>query len=97
MTSERASAYRRVITTLDQLGPAKLLDEERDLIRYAADTLLFSADPRNDIDAELALGDISFLCRTLVDSGRWEAATAMRLADDIADCGGIGQPARQAA
>ncbi len=87
MTSERARAYRRVMQTLDQLGPSKLLGEEQERIRHAADTLIFSADALQDAAAWEALIDIETLCRTLVDSGRWELATATRLADDVVDCG----------
>lgn len=83
--------------TIDELGPAKLLEEEQQLIRNAADTLIFSADPDTDADADLALGEISSLCLMLVDSGRWEPSTAMQLADDIAECGLAAEPARHAA
>lgn len=87
MNSERASAYRRVMQTLSELGPAKLLSDEQDRIRHAADTLIFSADPLHDPGAQEAMGDIDHLCRLLIESGRWQEATALRLADDIADCG----------
>src|SRR5438445_8851274 len=87
MTPERATAYHRVIQTIDELGPTKLLGEEQDRIRYAADNLIFSSDLRDDAAALEALTDIERLCRALVDSGRWEHSTAMRLADDVAQCG----------
>lgn len=97
MNSERASAYRRVMKTLDDLGPAKLLAEEQDRIRHAADTLIFSANPGEDAAAQEAMGDIDRLCRGLIESGRWHEATALRLADDIADCGLARVPAARAA
>jgi hypothetical protein len=87
MTTERARAYRRVIETLNELGPSKLLGDEQDRIRHAADSLIFSRDPLEDAAAREALEDCERLCRALVDSGRWEQATAMRLADDVSHCG----------
>jgi hypothetical protein len=86
MSPERARAYRNVIRTLAELGPTKLLDEEQDRLRNAADTLIFSHHPLDD-EAHAALTDTERLCRALVDSGRWQEATAMRLADDVAECG----------
>jgi len=86
MSPERTRAYRRVIHTLGELGPAKLLEEEQDRLRTAADTLIFSQQPL-DAEAREALTDTERLCRALVDSGRWEEAAGMRLADDVAACG----------
>jgi len=87
MTPERAQAYRRVIRTLEELGPSKLLDVEQDLIRDAADSLIFSSGPLEDAAAFGALWDVEVLCRQLVESGRWERVTARTLADDVAACG----------
>jgi hypothetical protein len=85
MTSERSLAYGRVIKTLEDLGPAKLHDLERQRVRQAADTLLFAAP--EDPSAVDATADIEQLTRFLVDSGRWTADTAARLSDDVAACG----------
>jgi hypothetical protein len=87
MTPERAQAYRRVIRTLEQLGPSKLLEDEKARIREAADSLIFSSGPLEDAAAFGALWDIEVLSRQLVDSGRWERVTAKRLAEDVAACG----------
>ena len=87
MTAERAAAYRRVIQTLIDLGPSKLLTSEQDLIRDAADSLVFSPDQPRDGMAHDALEVVERLCRALVDSGRWIESSAMRLADDVAACG----------
>lgn len=87
MTSERALAYRRVIKTLDDVGPTKLHATEQTQIRHAADALLFSSRLDSDVAAQAALEEVELLCRTLVDSGRWPAESAMRLADDVAECG----------
>jgi hypothetical protein len=87
MNPKRAHAYRRVTLTLHELGPSKLLEAEQERIRNAADNLIFSSDLAIDIPAREALGDVERLCRALVDSGRWEQATAERLANDLAECG----------
>ena len=87
MIPERSNAYRRVMQTLDDMGPSKLLESEQQRIRDAADNLIFSSDLVGDADALQALEDVEALCRILVASGRWEHATAARLADDIFQCG----------
>jgi hypothetical protein len=87
MSPKRTQAYRRVIHTLEQLGPSKLLAGEQDRIRYAADNLIFSSDLGADVAAQEAMDDAGRLCRALVESGRWEQVTAARLADDLYACG----------
>ena len=87
MSPERSNAYRRVMKTLEDIGPSKLLESEQQRIRYAADNLIFSADLSTDVEACDALEDVAALCRTLVESGRWEQATAVRLVDDVCECG----------
>lgn len=90
MSPERSQAYKRVMHTLDELGPSKLLDIEQDRIRYAADNLIFSGDLASD-EATAALSDALSLCHSLVESGRWERVTAERLADDISGCGPVAE------
>jgi hypothetical protein len=85
MTSDRSRAYARVTRTIDDLGPAKLHDLERRRIRNAADALVFASV--YDAAALGALEDIDQLSQELVDSGRWTAERAGRLADDVAACG----------
>jgi hypothetical protein len=87
MSPERSQSYRRVMSTLDDLGPSKLLEEEQDRIRHAADNLIFAADLGEDGAAQAALDDANQLCRALVESGRWEKVTAARLAADLRACG----------
>jgi hypothetical protein len=87
MSPERSDAYRRVMKTLEDLGPSKLLDGEQQRIRHAADNLIFSRELSADIEAQDALADVEALCRALVDSGRWEEVSATRLADDVFQCG----------
>jgi len=87
MSPERSNAYRRVMKTLEDLGPSKLLDAEQQRIRYAADNLIFSGDLSADAEAQEALADVEALCRALVESGRWEEVSATRLANDVFECG----------
>jgi hypothetical protein len=86
MSPERTQAYRRVMRTLDDLGPSKLQRAEQDRIRFAADNLIFSTDFASG-EAREALRDIDELRLALVDSGRWEAASAERLERDVLACG----------
>lgn len=97
MSPERSNAYRRVMKTLEDMGPSKLLDDEQQRIRYAADNLIFSTDLRNDVEALKALVDVETICRALVQSGRWEHFTATRLADDVFQCGPVEPVILQAA
>jgi hypothetical protein len=87
MSPERTHAYRRVLHTLDELGPTKLQVAEQDRIRDAADTLIFCQELDHDDAAIEALEDSELLCELLVESGRWERVTADRLAEDIRQCG----------
>ncbi len=87
MSPNRTQAYRRVMHTLNELGPSKLLPDEQDRIRVAADNLIFSSDLTEDVAAREALHDTEILCHALVESGRWQEVTATRLADDLRDCG----------
>jgi hypothetical protein len=87
MNSERARAYQRVMQTLSELGPSKLVQSEQDRVRQAVDNLIFSLDLLEDAAACEALKDMERLCSALVASGRWEEARATRLASDISQCG----------
>jgi hypothetical protein len=87
MSPERTHSYRRVIQTLDELGPSKLLASEQDRIRQAADNLIFSSDLHADDAAREALQDVERLCTALVESGRWTRTIALTLEHDIAGCG----------
>src|SRR3954468_16500976 len=79
MTTERTQAYGRVVQTLAELGPAKLLPAEQARIREAADTLIFAS---NLDEATGALRDIGALAEHLLESGRWlEERIDMLVAD----------------
>ena len=97
MTPDRAQAYGRVLRTVGEVGPSKLLPVERDRIRAAADLLLFARDLSADEEARDALLDVDGLCRHLTDSGRWQPMTADRLAHDLFACAPWPEPAELAA
>jgi hypothetical protein len=86
MNEERARAYGRVVKTLDDMGPSKLLEREQDLIREAADTLLFSADP-SDEACRAASRDVELLAQHLVECERWSPEGAEQLVADVSACG----------
>ena len=83
MNSERSQAYGRVMKTLADLGPAKLHGDEQDVIRDAADTLLFSEDET----AEQALTRVEELMSAMVESDRILQDTAEQLLRDLEDTG----------
>jgi hypothetical protein len=69
--------------TLEDLGPAKLTESERDRIRQAADTLFFAEDLGSDGEARESVSDITALARHLVDSERWLDESARKLLQDV--------------
>jgi hypothetical protein len=87
MSPERTTAYRRVLDTLAELGPSMMQAHEEDQIRYAADSLILCADLRQDETTRDSLEDTELLCEVLVESERWERATADRLIQDLRACG----------
>ena len=85
MTSERARAYGRVISTIDDLAASKLHPDEAAILREAADALLFTdAVSAETEDAVLAVGR---LLTQLEESGRWTAERCRGLAHDLVACG----------
>lgn len=85
MTSERTQSYSRVVRTLDDLGPTKLLADEQRRIREAADTLIFCGGI--DADERAAIADVEALIAHLSESGRWTTERAGELRDDVLGCG----------
>jgi hypothetical protein len=85
MNSDRTQAYGRIVKTLEDLGPAKLLATEQLRIRDAADILIFASDADQDVLA--AHEDVRTLAGHLVESGRWTEERAAKLVGDIASCG----------
>jgi len=86
MTSDRADAYRRVLTTLHDIGPAKLWPSEQTCIREASDPRLFSGGRGGD-DARTAFAAVAELVNRLVETGRWTDSRARELLDDVWACG----------
>jgi len=86
MTSERAAAYGRVMTTISDLGASKLQPAECERLRSAADTLLFS-ETIGAPGARAALEDVEDLVEALVDSGRWMDERAHALFENVQACG----------
>jgi hypothetical protein len=87
MTCQRSRAYTRLMRTLQDLAPAKLLPSEEARIRYTADSLLFCADIVRDAAARRAYADVERLGEHLVDTGRWTEERTLRLQDDVWACG----------
>lgn len=82
MDNDRSQAYGRVVKTLSDLGPAKLSAAEQQVVRTAADALLFDGG-----DAYDELSAVEDLAQQLVDADRLSAERARRLVDDVAACG----------
>jgi hypothetical protein len=87
MTRPRARAYARVMKTLREVGPAKLLPAEQERIRRAADARVFSSSLATDESARAAFIDVDALCEHLIESGRWSVERAVDLATDLWVCG----------
>jgi hypothetical protein len=81
MDNDRSQAYGRVVKTLADLGPAKLQPGEQEIIRTAADALLFDGNAYDELAA------VEDLAQQLVDSGRMSSERARLLVDDVAACG----------
>lgn len=90
MTNERTLAYGRVVQTLTELGPTKLLPREQARIRDAADNLIFSASLE---EARDSLRDMGSLAEHLLHSGRWLEERVDTLIADILACGPNAVPA----
>jgi hypothetical protein len=69
--------------TLEDVGPSKLLESERERIRVAADTLFFAEDLGVDAEAREAVSDMTALARHLVESERWIDESARKLLSDV--------------
>jgi hypothetical protein len=72
---------------LADLGPTKLHDDEQQVIRDAADALLFAESHARQEPAREALANARELVARLVEADRLLAETADRLLADLAACG----------
>ena len=92
MTTNRARAYGRVMTLIDELGPAKLHADEQQAIREAADALLFSMDVAGDAEAKDALDRLDDVVERLIDSERLLPETGESLLMAVEACGPHTEP-----
>ena len=87
MTSERAQAYGRLMRTVRDESPDPLTPAECELIREAADCLLFCDERAWTDEARDGLTRVGDLAGDLVGSGRWGPDRAEQLLRDIESCG----------
>ncbi len=94
MTPNRARAYGRVLTLVDDLGPATLHADEQRAVRDAADAVLFAFDVVADPDVRRTLERLDALLDRLVASGRLVRETADAILDAVEMCGPQTEPLR---
>jgi hypothetical protein len=87
MNSDRAQAYGRLMTAVRADGPEALDVGEQDILREAADALLFCEDLSWDDEARTGVTRVGELAGDLVGSGRWAPDRAEQLLRDIEACG----------
>jgi hypothetical protein len=87
VNSDRTQAYGRVVKALNDLADSKLHPEEQQIVREAADSLLFCEDMASDPAAELALGELYELTDRLVENDRMSSEATLRLTADVEACG----------
>ena len=92
MTPNRARAYGRVLTLIEDLGPAKLHPTEQQAVRDAADAVLFAFDVVADADARRTLKHLDHTLEALVASGRLLQETADTILDAVEGCGPQTEP-----
>jgi hypothetical protein len=92
MTTNRARAYGRVMTLIEELGEAKLHSGEKQAIRDAADALVFSADVASDAEAKDALNHLDDVVQQMLDGDRLLPETADTLLDAVEACGPQTEP-----
>jgi len=84
MTPERHQSYRAALAMIEDVGPAKLHAHERETLAGCAEDLLLSDDA---LAVRACRHEALALLGQLVESGRWLAPTAERLAAHIEACG----------
>lgn len=89
VNTDRTQAYGRVVKALDDLSESKLHSDELQIVREAADSLLFCEDMAKDPAAELALGELYELTDRLVESDRMSSDATLRLTADVEACGPV--------
>ena len=92
MTPNRARAYGRVLSLIDDIGSATLDAGDQQAIRDAADAVLFCFDVVSDADARRTLKDLDHVLDRLVDSGRLLGETADSILGAVEACGPQTEP-----
>ena len=87
MTSDRAQAYSRVMETIADFEGTKLHADEAQVVREAADALLFCEDLEADPAAMEALDAFHGLTDQLLENGRITSERVGQLTADVEACG----------
>jgi hypothetical protein len=87
MTSDRAQAYGRVMETIGEYAGTKLHPDEVEVVREAADALLFCEDLDADNGAMEALDRFHALTDQLLENGRITSERVGQLTADVEACG----------
>jgi len=89
MTSERSEAYGRAMKALADLGPSKFHPFQQEVIRDAADSLLFCEDLEQDTAANDALERFYALAAHLIANDVLVPDTVEQLVADVVACGPV--------
>jgi hypothetical protein len=81
MDNARSQAYGRVMKMLAETGKVELTADEQQIVRTAADALLFEGDAYDELAA------VEDLVQQLADAHRWTPDRGRQLVDDVAACG----------
>lgn len=84
MTPQRHEHYRAALAIIDDVGPSKLHEAERETLTGCAEDLLLSD---NLLTIRARRQEALELLDRLVESGRWLELTARRLGEHIQACG----------
>jgi hypothetical protein len=87
VNSERTQAYGRVMKILADLSESKLHADEQDIVREAADAMLFCEDLRADHAAEESLSQLYALTDRMVENDRMAPEKTMELTAEVEACG----------
>jgi hypothetical protein len=87
MTSDRAQAYGRVMETISDFEGSTLHADEVQVIREAADALIFCEDLEADRSATEALDRFHALTDQLLENGRISSERLGQLTANVEACG----------
>ena len=91
MTAERYRSYRQLLAALATEGADILTEEERELLRDAAEGYLLMRSPQSEEASELA-ANVAAVLDGLVESRRWRTETAAAVQNAIEACGPAREP-----